>query len=145
MSTKPVVGDNVAVVRPHTDTDTPFIVVSGTLECLGRGKKTTDKRAWAEEGAVAGMEDTEEAKGWALVRDEEGTLFSYPEKQVKLLHQRVIQQHEQTMAVVSLIEEARSFAEQFDEAAILACAALGLDTSTLTQENAHKVCALLRG
>ena len=145
MSTKPVVGDNVAVVRPHADTDTPFIVVSGTLEQANRGLKTEDKRAKAGMGEVASMEDTVEATGWSLVRAEDGRLFSFPEKQVKLRHQRVVQQHEETMSVVALIEEARSFEAQSEEAAFLACERLGLDTSTLTSANAQKVCALLRG
>lgn len=142
---KMMVGDRVAVVKPHDVTGTPHIVMMGVLDALDRGLKTTDRRAKAQEGPCT-PENAVEATGWAVVRvDGQDSPFSVSLKNVKLLTQAVTQQHEDTLKSVESHLAKRKEQEAEVEGLKTLCAAAGFDVSTLTEANLRVAAGLLKG
>jgi hypothetical protein len=140
---KPMVGDKVAVLKVHADTDTRFVAVSGTLTSLDKGRKTEDKRAHAEEGDCP-PESAVDAKGWCLVTLDDGRVVSSSLKEVVLHTQKVVLEHNATMAQVALVQDTRKVTAHKLEQAKVLCADKGLDVSTLTDANLLKLQDLLK-
>jgi hypothetical protein len=104
---KALVGDKVSVMKVHADTDTKFIAVTGVLAALDKGRKTEDKRAHAEEGDCP-SELVVDAKGWCLVTTDDGKQVSAPTKEVTLFSQKIVLEHNETMAQVAVVQSARA-------------------------------------
>lgn len=139
---KATLNDKVAVLKNHEATDTPYIVMTGTLEAVDRGRATEDKRANAEEGEVTDA-NTVTAKNWVVVRREDGRLFSFPVKSVKLHTQKIVQKHEDTMAQVARATADSAAKDKQREEVFSRCAAHGLDVDTLSEKNALRILELL--
>lgn len=132
---KTLIGDVVAVVKQHEDTDTPFIALVGKLTEKDRGLRTEDGRAYAEEGECP-PEATTDAQGWSVVVTDEGKRFSVPSKSLKLYRQAVVQQHNETMAQVAQVQSRRADEARLAVAAKARCKELGLDVDSLSYFNA---------
>lgn len=137
-------GDKVAVVKTHDVTDTPFVLCTGELLTVGRGLKTEDRRAKAKEG-VCTPENEVDAPGWAVVKRDDGSLFSVSLKNVKLLSRAVLEQHEETLKKV-VEREASAKKEQAElEAMRSECEKAGFDVKSLSDANVRVAARLLRG
>ena len=140
---KALVGDKVSVMKVHADTDTKFIAVTGVLTALEKGRKTTDQRANAEEGDCP-AEDVVDAKGWCLVTTDEGKQVSAPLKEVTLHSQKIVLEHNATMAQVAVVQNARAASGRVLAEARALCTSKGLDASTLSDANLLALNTLLR-
>ena len=140
---KPIINDKVAVLKVHPDTDTKYIVLEGTLSALDRGRKTEDKRANAEQGEVSDGMD-QDAKGWCIVTAADGKRNSFPTKDVVLFTQKVVLEHQATMAAVATVTAERAAQEKLFTDAQDFCAAQGLDVTTLTAPNLFRIVDLLK-
>lgn len=140
---KALVGDNVAVMKVHADTDTRFIAFKGVLAALDRGHATEDKRAHAKEAEIADAASEVDAKGWAVVTTDDGKRMSVPAKDVTVYTQKVVLEHNATMAAAKEAAPLRAERTAKAEAAKAVCAAKGLDVETLTEGNLIKLGELL--
>jgi len=139
---KALIGDKIAVMKTHPDTDSKYMAMVGVLTALDRGRKTEDKRAHSEEGEVT--EETEvEAKGWAIVTTDDGKRISVPTKAVVVHSQKVVLEHNATMAMVTKVSEARAERDATLEKARALCTEKGLDATTLSPDNLLRLATLL--
>jgi len=139
---KALIGDKVAVMKVHADTDTKFMAMAGVLVALDRGRKTGDKRAHGEEGECpAEMEQA--AKGWAIVELDDGKRFSVSTKEMVVHTQKVVLEHNATMHQAQQVVASRKVRAEALEEARSFCTAKGLDVETLTDENLLKLRELL--
>jgi hypothetical protein len=140
---KAIAGDQVAIMKSHPDTDTPFIFATGVLTALDQGRKSDDERANAEEGDCP-AEVTVAAPGWSLVTKDDGTRLSVKTKSLKILTQAVRVQHDATMQAVAEVVANRKQHTQDVVEARKVCKDLGLDVEVenLSDDNALKISSL---
>lgn len=131
------VNDVVAVMRKHPVTDTPYMVMSGTLVAADTGLPTTDLRAKGEEGEVTGEVAPVAAPGWGLIKDAEGRTYSFNMRDMHIFSQKYVKKHEETMALIPVIT-ARRAQEDADAqvvAGLLTDMNAGLDVDSLSTKN----------
>lgn len=136
---KPSIGDTVAVVQ-----ETEFgriISYEGTLEVVGKGRKTEDGRAKAEPGEVT-EDNVVDAPGWAILCVGDHKL-SAPLRLVKLMCQTVRAESKEAEEKLATLMSAAKAKEAQIVAAQAFCEGKGLDVKSLSAENALKIHQLL--